>query len=212
MICEDSKGNLRILEAIIWFHQNNCLPYKPPIGMRINRSNLLEIDYGFQNKKSGFITIKRGEYNIIEVSQSGKAIQVIPNSHNYTNKTRQDYYEALENTNLNSNNKHLSAITIIISESCKSRMVAETMHCLFTSKVAFSDIIWKGLTFAFSHYPALAKFLSIDIYAKKRPWRWVTSEDFIKYSSSLSINKNEKQNNIEKISAVEDYIINSLKQ
>lgn len=211
MLSLDIKINQQIIANTIAFHRTGKLIKDDPVdGIEINKDKNLQIDYGFEKKKYGTIVIKRGQFEVIEVSNvKGELVKLEKYNHSeHPNRTKQDYIDALKCKGLNKDSKKASAVIILLSESCRSLMVLETIIKLLTSQ-DFEPLpkeVWAGLEFAFKNYGKTAKFLGYHIKAGEEPWEPLIVQNYLDYINSDTF-KGKKAEQIKYIEAVDEYLL-----
>lgn len=207
MLSEVTTTNEAIVDAIAFFHKNNALPNPIPAGITKNGDSL-EIAYGFQGNQKGSVKIKRGQFEVTEVTKNGSFVPLNNYNHSGKNQTKQDYIDALKQVDLNSNQVNVSAIIILLSESCRSSMVSQAVTILLDNDVNFSDDVWSGLEFAFKNYSSTATFCGYKIQAGEHPWTWLKASSYLSYINSAGFTGN-KPSDTSSINAVKKYIVDN---
>lgn len=191
--------------ALIWFHRNNVLPPNTPNWITIAQNSLI-MEYGYNNNLYGRVQFGRGQFELTHVTNTNNQLVPLTSyNHQGKNKTKADYIDALKCNDLNTNQKFVSAIIILTSESCRSQMVASAITALMESEVAFSDDVWGGLEFAFKNYRKTAEFLGYDIMAGGTPWTSLRADNYISYINSDKFT-GDRETETKHINAVKDYI------
>lgn len=210
MLSLDTKINQQIIDNTIAFHRTGKLLEDNPLeGIEINEDKDLQIDYGFEKKKNGSIVIKRGQFEVIEVTNTkGEFVKLGSYSHStQPNRTKQDYINALKCKDLNKDSKKASVLIILLSESCRSLMVLESLKKLLNSQ-DFEPLpaeVWAGLEFAFKNYGKAARFLGYKIKAGEEPWEPLIVQNYLNYIKSDKF-RGKKAEQIKRIEAVDEYL------
>ncbi|MFY0603163.1 MAG: hypothetical protein JXQ93_04385 [Flavobacteriaceae bacterium] len=207
MLSENTATNEAIVDAIAFFHKNDALPNPIPAGI-IKNGDSLEIAYGFQGNQKGSVKIKRGQFEVAAVTKNGAFVALNSYNHSGKNQTKQNYIDALKQVDLNSNQVNVSAIIILLSESCRSSMVSQAITSLLDSDVSFSDEVWSGLEFAFKNYSSTASFNGYKIQAGEHPWTWLKASSYLSYINSAGFT-GDKPADTSSIDAVKKYIVDN---
>ncbi|OHX63974.1 hypothetical protein [Flammeovirga pacifica] len=178
MLSENPTQNASIIDAIIFFHRNGKLQ-KTLSGVTEEKTGLLQIDYGYNGNKYGSILIKRGQFELVKVTDTTGTLKPLSKyNHVGENVSKQDYINALKCTDLNKDQTKVSALIILTSECCRSQMVSHAIDGLLEGKPAFSVEVWNGLNFAFKNYSHTASAAGYKINAGETPWTWLRVENY----------------------------------
>lgn len=210
MLSTDTHTNALIIDNIRSFHKDGVLLQGyAALGISINPSvsDKLEINYGYADTIQGKIVIKRGQYEVVELTnESGDLVPLSNYNHSGDNIKYQDYVDALKCTNLNPDQKKVSAMIILTSESARSEMVQEGINKLLEATYGTLDSdVWDGLKFAFNNYSHTAKLAGYKIKAGETPWTPLINDNYLVYiqSDKYTGAKSESEKSIR---AVEQYI------
>jgi len=196
-----------IHDAIIYVHRNNAAPLAGlPAGVTLHAAGTLQIEYGYNNIRYGSIEITRGQFTVSRVTNAIGA-WIVPGVYNHAgaSQTKQSYIDALKNNNLSGNQTYFSALIILTSECCRSRMVSSAIDALMNDNGNFSNDVWMGLQFAFNNYGHTATFKGYDINAGGQPWTPLSAADYLGYINSPGYNGNVVDE-VARVTAVRTYI------
>ena len=205
MISENVSQNSVLIDEIIYFHKNGVLSNDNVPGLVISDSSTIRVDYGFNNNKNGSIVIKRGQFEVVQITDDRNHFQNLRSYNHYgLHRSKQDFINALKSRNLQLDKTHVSALIILTSECCRSKMVFDAIYRLLEHNINFSDEICNGLHFAFNNYAHTAAYVGYNILAGKYPWTWLRIDDYLKYiEKKYNGDKEDARNSI---LAVKDYI------
>lgn len=191
MISENAIINDTIINAIVSVHKTGILTPTP--NLVLVGANL-RIAYGYAGQIYGSISIKRGQFELEEVTTpNGTFTKLRQYNHSGTNCSKQDYINALKCFDLASNQTYVSALIILTSESCRSSMVQNALNILLNGGPNFNSEVWAGLQLAFNNYGNVSKFIGLDIQAGSSPWYPLKAADYIKYFNSASYTGNKER-------------------
>ncbi len=183
---------LAINEAITFFHKNGRLPNNPPAGIVVHNTNFLNIDYGYNGTQYGRLQMKRGQFEVVGVTNANGVIQQLDKyNHSGDNTTLQNYRDALKCNDMKYKQTFVSALIILTSECCRSSLITNCIEQLFREDANIPDEAWKGMNFAFTNYKKTCTFEGYKIQAGEEPWTWLTHNDYLRYIGSLNPTKNK---------------------
>ena len=166
------------------YHRTGALPTGTPTWITLDGTNIC-IAYGYNGTQKGRLKFARKQFELTHVTNpSNVFVPLTKYNHEGDHKTQQDYINALKSNDLIKNQKFVSAMIILTSESCRSVLVNAAMQKLATDAVAFSTAVWGGLNFAFTTYKKTATFAGYDIDAGKTPWNPLTTANYVGYIAS----------------------------
>lgn len=195
-----------VITALINDHKN--IPGTTPNWIVKSGTNII-VTYGYGGTQKGKIGFLHPQFELNQATKTpnGK-LEVIKNyQHTGENRKKQDYIDALKCTDLpdSKNQKRVSALVILTSESCRSVMVKEAMNQLIRTDQNFDDKVWAGLTFAFKNYDKTAKAKGYKINAGETPWEPLTVQDYKNYINSAAFT-GQRAEELKNIDAVDAYI------